>query len=151
MNTHWGRQSLLMLKKQVTISPFSFLLFFPLVLPLISFYIPFSFPPSLFLPPLLSTYYICMYYTSFPFPPSLPLSLPPSLPPSLPLQILGNTLAGACTDYQAVPGKGLSCTVSSLKLDGGEGGKDENTIKKFKRNEIVSASKSIGSNEEYKV
>lgn len=143
MNTHWGRQSLLMLKKQVTTSSLSLSLllssFLPLVLPLISVYTPFSFL-SFSLPPSSSVY---TYIT--------PLSLS-SISPSLPpLQILGNTLAGACTDYQAVPGKGLSCTVSSLKLDGGEGGKDENTIKKFKRNEIVSASKSIGSNEEYKV
>ena len=103
---------------------------------------------SIFFSLLLSSPSSSVYIRITPLSLSPHLSLSPSLPP---LQILGNTLAGACTDYQAVPGKGLSCTVSSLKLDGGEGGKDENTIKKFKRNEIVSASKSVGSNEEYKV
>ncbi|XP_019862991.1 PREDICTED: copper-transporting ATPase 1-like [Amphimedon queenslandica] len=68
-------------------------------------------------------------------------------------EILGDSFGGSCVDYQAVPGKGLSCTVSSLAGEGGKGGenKDENIIKGLKRKDIVNASKSIGTNEEYKV
>ena len=79
---------------------------------------------------------------------SLPLS---SL--SLSSQVLGDSLPGNCTDYQAIPGKGLSCTVHSvspLKED-----IDKNisntTTSKVKRLELVSASKAIEGNEEYKV
>lgn len=58
-------------------------------------------------------------------------------------------MPGTCTDYQAIPGKGLSCTVQSLGVVGDE--VDENVLKKVKRMELVNPSKSVDRDGEYKV